>query len=132
MSNLSGVAEPQRSLSQAQPSWMYDSATKLERELTTKYGEQQRVRLERGLHQVLEFWREQDGDSTAFEEFVRANFAGDQATLDTIFNRYQSLLEQIPWANRRQLASDLGELLARYLPPAKADEAKAAVRDLLA
>ena len=95
MSNLSGVAEPQTSVPQSRPSWMKESTAKLERELTTKYGEPQRPRIARGLKQVLDFWREQDGDSAAFEEFVRTNFAGDQATLDTMFNRYQSLLEQI-------------------------------------
>ena len=30
-----------------------------------------------------------------FEDFVRTNFAGDQATLDTMFNRLESLLEQL-------------------------------------
>ena len=95
MSNVSALAEPQSSASQAQPSWMKDSNNKLERELVGKYGELQRTRLQRGLNQVADFWREQDGDSATFEEFVRANFAGDQATLDTMFNRYQRLLEQL-------------------------------------
>ena len=42
-----------------------------------------------------EFWRAEDGSAAAFEDFVRANFAGDQATLDTMFYRYQHLLEQL-------------------------------------
>jgi len=75
--------------------WMKTSTEKLEKELIAKYGEAQRVRLERGLHQVTEFWQVQDGDEAAFEDFVRSNFAGDQATLDTMFNRYQHLLEQL-------------------------------------
>ena len=33
--------------------------------------------------------------AATFEDFVRANFAGDQATLDTMFNRFESLLEQL-------------------------------------
>ncbi len=77
------------------PSWMNDSTAKLQKELTAKYSAQQKERLERGLHQVAEFWRAEDGDAATFEEFVRANFAGDQATLDTMFNRFQSLLEQL-------------------------------------
>jgi hypothetical protein len=44
---------------------------------------------------VASFWREEDGDAAAFEEFVRANFAGDQATLDTMFARFQHNLEQL-------------------------------------
>src|SRR5450631_51511 len=77
------------------PSWMKDSDAKMERELVAKYGDSQRERIERGLHQVAEFWRTGDGDAATFEDFVRANFAGDQATLDTMFNRLQSLLEQL-------------------------------------
>ena len=81
--------------SAAAPSWMNASTTKLQNELTAKYGAQQKPRLDRGLHQVAEFWRAEDGDATVFEEFVRTNFAGDQATLDTMFNRFQSMLEQL-------------------------------------
>lgn len=75
--------------------WMKGASEKLEKELVAKYGEGQRARLERGLRQVAEFWRADDGDEAAFEDFVRANFAGDQATLDTMFNRFQRLLEQL-------------------------------------
>jgi hypothetical protein len=81
--------------SAAAPSWMNASTTKLQNELTAKYGAQQKPRLDRGLHQVAEFWRAEDGDATVFEGFVRSNFAGDQATLDTMFNRFQSMLEQL-------------------------------------
>jgi hypothetical protein len=77
------------------PSWINTSTAKLQAELVAKYGVQQRGRIELGLHQLAEFWRADDGDASAFEEFVRANFAGDQATLDTMFNRFQSLLEQL-------------------------------------
>jgi hypothetical protein len=77
------------------PSWINASNAKLQAELVAKYGGQQRGRIELGLHQVAEFWRADDGDAPAFEEFVRANFAGDQSTLDTMFNRFQSLLEQL-------------------------------------
>ena len=77
------------------PSWMNDSTANLQKELTGKYGSQQAPRIEQGLHQVAEFWRTDDGDAATFEEFIRTNFAGDQASLDTMFNRFQSLLEQL-------------------------------------
>jgi hypothetical protein len=77
------------------PAWMNDSIAKLQSELTAKYGAQQKLRLDRGLHQVAEFWRADDGDSATFEDFARTNFAGDQTTLDTMFSRFQSLLEQL-------------------------------------
>jgi hypothetical protein len=77
------------------PAWMNNSIAKLQNELITKYGDQQKPRIERGLLQVSEFWRTEDGDEAAFEEFVRTNFAGDQATLDTMFDRFQNMLEQL-------------------------------------
>jgi hypothetical protein len=100
------------------PSWTKTSRAKLSDELAAKYGDAQRPRIERGLRQVAEFWRDEDGDVAAFEEFVRANFAGDQATLDTIFNRLEHMLEQlgghmheINREFRQQLDLNLGPLL---------------------
>lgn len=75
--------------------WMASSSEKLEKQLVAKYGESQRGRAQRGLRQVAEFWRAEDGDAAVFEEFVLANFAGDDATLNTMFTRVQRLLEQL-------------------------------------
>lgn len=101
-----------------QPSWMSASTGKLEKELLAKYGDAQRPRLQRGLQQVSEFWRAEDGDAAAFEDFVRTNFAGDQLTLDTMFNRFQQLLEtlsghmhEISREFRQQQDLDLGPVL---------------------
>ena len=100
------------------PSWAQSSCSKLTAELAARHGDAQRPRIDRGLRQVAEFWREEDGNATAFEEFVRANFAGDQPTLDTIFNRLEHILEQlgghmheINREFRQQLDLDLGPLL---------------------
>src|SRR6266480_4930893 len=109
---------PESTATRPQLSWMDASSTKLDRELIGKYGEAQRARLERGLRQVAELWRPEDGDAAAFEEFVRANFAGDQATLDTMFSRFERLLEQLDGQMheinrefRQQLDLDLGPVL---------------------
>jgi hypothetical protein len=77
------------------PAWFKESVARLNTELVTKCGEAQRARLQRGLKQCGEFWRAEDGDATAFEAFVRRNFAGDQATLDAIFARFERLLEKL-------------------------------------
>ena len=45
--------------------------------------------------QVAALWRAEDGDANAFAAFVRENFAGDQATLDAMFTRYQHNMEVI-------------------------------------
>src|SRR6266496_6154444 len=101
------------------PAWMNASTQKLEVELVAKCGEGQRVRIKRGLLQVSEFWRPEDGDAAALEEFVRANFAGDQTTLDTVFNRFEYLLEELSGHMheinrefRQQMDLDLGPVLA--------------------
>ncbi|HEX3583114.1 MAG TPA: hypothetical protein VH087_15200 [Thermoanaerobaculia bacterium] len=67
----------------------------VESDLVAKYGEAQRARAHRGLHQVAEFWRAEDGDPAAFREFVTTNFAGDQKTLDAMFDRFQLGLESL-------------------------------------
>src|SRR5438128_3922636 len=58
------------------PAWMKASSQKLEGELVQKYGEGQRARVQRGLLQVSEFWRGEDGDAGVYEDFVTTNFAG--------------------------------------------------------
>jgi hypothetical protein len=129
MQNASTPAKT--SVAAASPAWMNNSIAKLQTDLIAKYGDQQRARIERGLHQVSKFWRADDGDQAAFEEFVRTNFAGDQATLNTMFNRFQSLLEQLDGhmheinrAFNQQSDLDLGpvlpfdEVFAGYSPSA--------------
>jgi len=115
----------------AQQSWKKDSMVKLEKELTARYGEGQRSRIERGLKQVAEFWRDSDGDAAVFEDFVRRHFIGDQAELDTLFARCEKLFEQldghmleIVQAFRLQVDLDAGpimpydEIFAAYDPSA--------------
>ena len=71
------------------------SMAALETELAGKYGAGQRDRLHRGIEQVARFWRAEDGNAKAFEEFVRASFAGDQTTLDALFARIEFAMESL-------------------------------------
>ncbi|HEX7419035.1 MAG TPA: hypothetical protein VF505_04055 [Thermoanaerobaculia bacterium] len=66
-----------------------------ETNLVAKYGEGQRPRIHRGLQQVAQFWRAEDGDDAAFQSFVTENFAGDPTTLDALFNRMQFAFESL-------------------------------------
>ena len=91
------------------PAWWKDSAAKLESELAARHGESCRARLQRGLKQVGEFWRIEDGDAAALEAFVRENFAADQATQDALFDRFERLLEKID--------GHMAELPLRVPPP---------------
>ena len=103
----------------------------LETELVAKYGEGQRARLQLGMKQVAQFWRAEDGDQAAFEELVRTHFAGDQETLDALFNRLQFILESV-YGHMQEISRDLqwqsdldigtiypfDEILAAYTPSA--------------
>jgi len=129
--NSSGNETRQEVDSPNSPSWTKEASAKLENDLVTQFGESQRNRLQRGLKQVSEFWRGSDGNSQAFEEFVRNNFAGDPTSLDTMFGRFEYLLEQtfghmneIERELRQQTDLDVGpvqaydELFAGYDPSA--------------
>jgi hypothetical protein len=108
-----------------------ESIEKLENELVAKYGEGQRERARRGIKQVAQFWRAEDGDQAAFENLVRTHFAGDQKTLDELFNRLQFVLESI-YGHMQEISRDLqwqsdldlgtihpfDEILAAYVPSA--------------
>lgn len=80
----------------------------VESDLAAKYGEAQRARAHRGIQQVAEFWRAEDGDAAAFREFVATNFAGDQKTLDTMFDRFQFALESL-YGHMREISRDWSE-----------------------
>jgi hypothetical protein len=102
----------------ASPAWITASSVLLLKELTAKYGEAQRARLDRGMGQVGQFWQPQDGDARQFEQFVRENFAGDPATLETLFTRFQQLLEKLDghmtelrYEFKKQTDLDLGPVL---------------------
>jgi len=94
MAQSSAVA-PNPTAPTVTPAQMNDSMTRLQAALLAKYGEGQKPRIRTGLHQVMEFWRPEDGDAKAYEDFVRSNFAGDQPSLDEMFDRFQRLLEQL-------------------------------------
>ena len=110
---------------------MNEAIARLEKELTARYGESIRPRLARGLKQVAQFWRPEDGDAAAFESFTRENFAGDDATLQALFSRFEFATEsldghmlEINRDFRKQSDLDLGpvypfdEALAGYDPSA--------------
>ena len=109
--------------------WMTASVATLESDLVAEYGEANRFRAQRGIDQVAEFWREEDGDREEFEAFIRRHFAGEEATLEMMFTRYEKLLEQLDGHSleillefREQSDLDLGpiqpydEIFAAYDP----------------
>jgi len=77
------------------PTWMDSEIARLERDLGETLDAGARERLTRGLGQVADFWRAEDGDAEAFAEFVERHLARDDASLDAMFARFEALLEQL-------------------------------------
>jgi len=111
--------------------WLSPAIDNATAQLVEKYGEEQRASIERGLKQVADFWREEDGSAEDYIAFALRHYAGDQTTRDAMFNRYQYLLEQIGGhmnsmilSLRRQTDEERGpiypfdELFAAYNPAA--------------
>lgn len=93
-----------------------------EKDLTSRFGleldETQRARLQRGIRQTARLWQAEDGDEEVFQAFVEDNFVRDPSVLDTVFARFENLLEQldghmheISREFRQQLDLDFGPLL---------------------
>jgi hypothetical protein len=61
--------------------------------LVRAHGESQRARAERGVRQVLDFWRPSDGDTEALEAFLTSQFITDPAVLDRTRTRLAQSLE---------------------------------------
>ena len=111
--------------------WISSSSEEMIKELIIKYGNGQSTRIQTGVHQVTDYWREDDGDRDVFESFVRNNFVADQKILDVMFNRFQEHLEilnghmdRIVLNFREQADLDRGkiysfdEIFAAYAPMA--------------
>lgn len=101
-----------------QTSSIPEAVAQVQQRLLALHGEPQRARIERGLSQVAAFWRPEDGDAQVFEDFALANFAANQPALDTLFLRFERLLEQLDGHMheivrefRTQLDLDLGDVL---------------------
>ena len=61
--------------------------------IVQQHGEGQRARAERGVSQVLSFWRASDGDDAALRELVQTEFIADPAVLARTRERMAEALE---------------------------------------
>src|SRR6266702_802681 len=71
------------------------AAAQATRPLVAKHGAPQRVRIERGVAQVVSTWRPSDGDGKALAAFLEAQFASEPRQLDAILNRFEQSLEAL-------------------------------------
>ena len=86
--------------------------------LTTKYGEAEKTRIEKGVGQCAALWTPADGTEKEFEEFCLKYFVGEPAKLETLFNRFAANWESlfghfnmISLDLKRGMHLDIGEML---------------------
>jgi hypothetical protein len=72
-----------------------DVIAQVETTLVAKHGEKERARIQRGVRQVAQMWREKDGDAAAFQAFVKDEFLPQGETLDLTFARLEYALERM-------------------------------------
>lgn len=63
--------------------------------LLDSLGETDRFRIERGVKQVAELWRQEDGTEDAFVLFCKENFIADTAKLDILYKRLEHNFEMM-------------------------------------
>ncbi len=113
---LCGMSEAHAQV--AAPGWMKGSIAKLETELVAKHGEAVRADARRGMEQVAQFWRVDDGGAAVFEEFVLQNFAGDEKTRDGDVRPLRGSSRQAQRAHDRDRARVQVADRSRYRPGA--------------
>ncbi|PLX23338.1 MAG: hypothetical protein C0600_14940 [Ignavibacteria bacterium] len=70
------------------------------------HGDDARERIERGVRQVADMWRDEDGDEAAFRNFCESQFIADAEQLDVTFERFEHNLMLIG-GYMRELRRDL-------------------------
>jgi hypothetical protein len=61
--------------------------TKIKESLLKKYGVEQKFRIDRGVDQAANLWRNEDGSKEDFAKFCQTYFIGDEKKLDTFFKK---------------------------------------------
>ena len=71
------------------------AAAEAKQALKARYGAAEPARVDRGVDQVLRYWRSEDGDAAAFAAFVKEELVPSGEPLDGAFDRFQSALESV-------------------------------------
>lgn len=92
--------------------------SKMIQALVEKYGQNQPLRIERGVKQVASFWRKEDGNAEEFATFCLNNYVDTPQKLDELFQRLSQNFEvisghfnKISLDLRKPLDLDMGEVL---------------------
>lgn len=68
-------------------------ADKVIQKMVSKYGEQSKFRITRGVNQTAGLWKGEDGDAQEFEQFCTENYIDSKEKLDKLFERLQENFE---------------------------------------
>ncbi len=71
------------------------TAAEVKARLRRLHGDAEAGRIDRGVDQVLRFWRSEDGDAAALREFAEAEFLPTGEALDRTFERFEYALERL-------------------------------------
>jgi hypothetical protein len=71
------------------------AAAESRQSLKAKHGPSEAARIDRGVDQVLRYWRPADGDAAALSAFLEAEFVAQGPPLDGTFSRFEFALERI-------------------------------------
>ena len=74
-----------------------------------KHGEASRARATRGVHQVVAYWRAQDGDAEALRAFVVDSFVADPQQQAALLQRFSATLARDSFEGLAQLARTPGD-----------------------
>jgi hypothetical protein len=94
-----------------------DTRTKVKQTLLDKFGDKVKFRIERGVEQAANLWREEDGGKDVFVAYCTENFAGDNTALEALFQRaeyYNEILSgyfnEMTMGLKQYLDLDWGEI----------------------
>jgi len=71
------------------------AAEEAQQALVARHGEKERLRIERGVAQVLRYWRPEDGAPATLAAFLQAEFLPQGDLLDRTFERFEFALERL-------------------------------------
>lgn len=89
---------------------------KVTKSLIDKYGNDNKMRIEKGVAQAAALWIDSDGKAEDFEKFCLDNFIADEAQLDELFNKLQTGFE-ILWGHMNKVSLELKQPLHLDGPP---------------
>ncbi|MFQ6091670.1 MAG: hypothetical protein ACE5OR_03130 [bacterium] len=75
-------------------------------DLVATHGEGERARIEKGVRQVAQFWREEDGSGEEFAQFCKEYYIADPKSLQETADRYEAVFESI-FGHLREMRRDL-------------------------